>query len=700
MMNRKTAGIFSIIMAVQLCLAPGAGVSVHAAELEEGQLFEDSSEGVESFEDDSASDVQSAENPAGNGSAEEFSDDEGFGDGDVETFSAEDTDQSQQNMQELVLNVQDGEDLTVKLNTLLAQARDKATDEKPCKVIVPPGNYTLTGTLHMYSNIYLYAEGATITKTSPRKEILLRLGDSQTSAGGYDGYRNITIEGGTWDANYESVEDKEGLGGFVGFRIGHATNVTVKNVTFLNNLKSHFLELAGVKNAEVTGCTFRGYWKDFEGGGQECIQIDACMPRIFPGYLPYDGSVCENIVIKNNTFEDVFAGIGSHSMMFDRPYKNITICDNQFSNLKKRAVWCLNYQDTVVTGNTMSNVGGGVYVRSVYTRNAHTSNGQEVSPEGNQYSENILIADNQITVLEPTVIDGKQWDGYGIWISGEVSQGSAGETIPSEDDDPENTANPTTNGVPAGRYIVRGVTAKNNTISGNCDGIKISLAEDCVCRGNTIRLSENHTYNNMGISVVKGSNIKMSYNNISGGNGYGIYAAGTEASQKTCLIYGNTVSGFEKDGIFAARLASGSRIERNKVSANAKNGILVKYTGNSIIDGNYIFKNKERGLLLQKCESAGITDNFASANGMNGIEINVKSDNSRVQGNICGSNAKSGLRIANSKQVSVDGNSFRGNKAYAAEFVNSRLCSYKGNSFEGNGHSDRIHTKNSKIPKK
>ncbi len=115
--------------------------------------------------------------------------------------------------------------------------------------------------------------------------------------------------------------------------------------------------------------------------------------------------------------------------------------------------------------------------------------------------------------------------------------GSAGETIPSEDDDPENTANPTTNGIPAGRYIIRGVTARNNTISGNCDGIKFSLAEDCSCRGNTVRLSDSHTYNNMGISVAKGSNIRVSYNNLSGGNGYGIYAVGTEASQKICRIY-------------------------------------------------------------------------------------------------------------------------------------------------------------------
>lgn len=222
MMKRKTAVIFGIIIAAQLCLTPYAGVKVQAAELEEGQMFEDSSEDSETFGDVSIPDTQSVEKTEEN----EFGDDDGFSDGDVETFSAEDADQFRENMQELVLNVQDGEDITVKLNTLLAQARDKATDEKQCKVIVPPGNYTLTGTLHMYSNIYLYAEGATITKTSPRKEILLRLGDTQKSAGGYEGYRNITIDGGIWDSNYECVEDKGGPGGFVGFRIGHATNVT------------------------------------------------------------------------------------------------------------------------------------------------------------------------------------------------------------------------------------------------------------------------------------------------------------------------------------------------------------------------------------------------------------------------------------------------------------------------------------------
>ena len=38
MMKRKTAVIFGIIIAAQLCLTPYAGVKVQAAELEEGQM--------------------------------------------------------------------------------------------------------------------------------------------------------------------------------------------------------------------------------------------------------------------------------------------------------------------------------------------------------------------------------------------------------------------------------------------------------------------------------------------------------------------------------------------------------------------------------------------------------------------------------------------------------------------------------------
>ena len=75
MMKRKTAVIFGIIIAAQLCLTPYAGVKVQAAELEEGQMFEDSSEDSETFGDVSIPDAQSAEKTEEN----EFGDDDGFG---------------------------------------------------------------------------------------------------------------------------------------------------------------------------------------------------------------------------------------------------------------------------------------------------------------------------------------------------------------------------------------------------------------------------------------------------------------------------------------------------------------------------------------------------------------------------------------------------------------------------------------------
>ena len=126
---------------------------------------------------------------------------EDFTAGETEDFSDGSASEGKQGVYRTVtLQIKDGEDITAPLNTLLWKLKDKATDENPYKIIIPPGNYNLTGTLCMYSNMYLYAQGATITKTSVNKHILLRLGNTLESEGGYNGYRNIVIDGGTWDS--------------------------------------------------------------------------------------------------------------------------------------------------------------------------------------------------------------------------------------------------------------------------------------------------------------------------------------------------------------------------------------------------------------------------------------------------------------------------------------------------------------------
>ena len=475
---------------------------------------------------------------------------------------------------EAVLHLEEGEDFVTELNILLYKAKDLATDEHPYKVIIPPGNYEMSGTVCTYSNIHLYAVGAVIKKVSEKKQILLRLGNSEVSEGGYDGYRNITIEGGTWDCNYASCTNKEEPGGFVGFRIGHATNVTIKNVTFLNNLKSHFLELGGVKHALVTGCTFEGYWTPHETTGQECIQIDVCLDEIFPRYQPFDGTVTTDVVIENNVFQNVFSGAGSHSMVFDRPYTNIVIRNNVFRNVKKGAVGLLNCKDSTVANNVMQNVGAGVTVTSMRGTHSHVLEGQTATAKQNQAPQNVLVSNNSITLAQPCKIAGALWRGYGIQIAGQNVTKSY-------------------YGTPVGYYFIRGVTASGNQISGPGNGIRLDRTGSCIISNNNISLTRPAEFTNFGIYLGGSLNNRITYNVVKNAGNIGIYTYTTSAYRYASTgnkILNNQVSGCASDGI---RIASGSDktvLQKNTCTGNGRNGI---YVDKSLV--NYLIYNNVTG---------------------------------------------------------------------------------------------------------
>ena len=535
-------------------------------ETEVPDVFGDSTEEEELFGDNSDTEIFSQSGESDSQEGQE-------GDGDPFTT-----------MTEVTLQADNGMDITGILNSLLSEVHWRATDSNPYKVIIPPGSYQLSGTICLYSNIHLYAVGAVITKTSTTKHILIRLGSSQESAGGYDGYRNVTIEGGTWDSNYEICENKEAPGGFVGFRIGHATHVVIKDVTFLNNLKSHFLEFGGVKDARVTGCTFRGYWEPYESGGQECIQIDSCKDYIFPSYLPYDGTTCEDIYIDGNTFENVFAGVGSHSMMFGRPYRNITITNNTFRNIKKRAVWCLNYQDSLVAGNTMENVGGGVYVRSIYSSNTHTVDGQPVDNTMNQEPENLVIRDNKIKMAKSSNIAKSFWRTFGIQVIGEKVKNSS-------------------TGIPDGQYVVKGVTIEGNTISGPGNGIRLSLADNCEVSSNTLKLQKPSRFTNIGIYLGAGSQNTIKNNTVEKAWNSGIYVYNGGASYKISstnnVLTGNRVESCDADGILIDPQSNNTTLTKNIAVKNDGSGIAVYRSTVSALDENLVQNNKNYGIYAE-----------------------------------------------------------------------------------------------------
>lgn len=628
--------------------------------------------------------TEGAEDFSGEEGTDAFSDDSSLnsnGDLDVEAFDAEafDTDTfsddsasdngifdnkssegglSDNETREFTLGAASGEDITAKLNTLLLKAGKQATDDKPCKVIIPPGNYQMTGTICLYSNIHLYASGATITKTSTNKHILLRLGNTQESAGGYEGYRNITIEGGVWDSNYESVLNKEGAGGFVGFRIGHATNVTVKDVTFLNNLKSHFLELAGVKDALVTGCTFRGYWTPYEEGGQECIQLDACKDYIFPGYLPYDGSVCENVTITNNVFEDVFAGVGSHSMMFDKPYRNVTVTSNRFTNLKKRAVWFLNYMDSRVENNVMTNVGAGVDVQSMHDKNVHINEGQQVSSEGNHQTGNILVSGNTISLAKGRVISGSYWRASGVQILGKKMSGSS-------------------TGVPDGVYTMQNVQVKNNTITGPGNGVRLELADNCQVSGNSIRLSRPEKFTNLGIYLGAARENTISSNKVERSANTGIYLYNGKNSYN--------------------RTSRRNSITLNTLISCGAEGIKTAYHSDyTKIYQNTVLYSRSMGIEISRCCRNEVLSNKVYRSGLDGIRVDSATVNTTVDKNRCWQNERCGIALYSKRIISVSGNNILENGKHGMYCSGAGIQTAKGNKMVKNASSYEIYARNTK----
>ena len=582
-----------------------------------------------------------------------------YGDnGEVDFFSADDFESNIEEEPEektITLNVTDGSDITAMLNTALDIMGKRATDAAPCTVVIPPGNYQISGTICMYSNLTLDARGAVLTKTCTDKHVILRLGTEVTSEGGYEGYRNIVILGGTWDFNYQVVENKESPGGFVGFRIGHARNVTIKDVTFLNNLKSHFLEIAGVKDVVVSGCVFRGYWPDYEGGGQECIQLDACLDYIFPGYQPFDGAVCENVLVENNIFEDVFAGVGSHSMIYDRPYRNIVIRGNTFRNIKKRAVWCLNYIDSVVEDNVMENVGGGILVSSLYYANTHLAPGAASGAAGNHQESGIVLQRNQISISDIDRINHTAWKGYGIQIQGSrvtESQSAAGK------------------GIPAGLYKERGVTVADNTITGYGNGIRLYLADRCELVNNRLNLQENTEFSNMGIYLSASSGNRISGNQVSGSRNVGIYGyngGNLNVPSENNQILKNTISDTGGDGILLESGCNGVVVNGNRILSGKKSGIIIWGSENCQITGNQISDCALDGIYLENVGKAVIKSNKivkVNGRGMQLIGSQVKS----LYRNLVNGCKKCGLYVSQSR--------ISGNKKNRMEYNGSTYAIY------------------------
>ena len=230
-------------------------------------------------------------------------------------------------------------------------------------VTLPKGEYYLDRTLYVYSNTTIKVEkGAKFYKNRVYGAVIE--GGILSDRGGYEGCKNITIDGGLWDAK-AIMNLSEGT---ETFRFIHASNITIKNAEFSNLPEdSHFVVLAGSKDVLIENCSFHGYGDDGDSHREpkEAVQLDvAHSVEIVPTdqWIVWDDLPCKNVTIQNCEFYDYSRAIGSHTAVAGIYHENIVIRNNVIRDMEEVALKLYQYKDSLVSGNEISNCAGGIVV--------------------------------------------------------------------------------------------------------------------------------------------------------------------------------------------------------------------------------------------------------------------------------------------------------------------------------------------------
>lgn len=530
----------------------------------------------------------------------------------------------------------------------LDEAKNFATDDKRYKIIVPAGEYNIDRNLNIYSNTWLYLEeGATINKCFT-SGTMIKNGVSTSAYKGYDAFKNIKLEGGTWNGNcFSDVYGKDKAADFSNIRIGHASNVELKNVNIINNKGGHHIEFGGVNGLKVTGCTFKDFYctpnSTNASGGKEALQLDVLHnEEIFIGYQEFDDSQTKNVIIENNTFENLFRGVGSHSMVLGRYYDNIIIRNNTFKNIKQQAIIAYGFKNSKIMDNVMTNVGTGIDFRYMTKTGSNfympNDANEEVVIDDNA---NTTISNNLIQVVKNSLI----LDPCGIRIFGY-----------------NNTSN---NKLIKYNYKVKNIIVKSNKINSQakairCDNVYYSLFEK-----NVVTTSKSGNTENA-ITFAESSNNKVIGNKVTSSGNVGIYVF---TNSKYNNVSNNTVYG-AKDCAIKVFNNSTNNVINGNVLYNSKTGIAIAEYSSATANKNNIYKNTEYGIHVYRYSSINASNNIISSHSAHGISITNISTGNRLLNNKIISSKKNGIYLEKVSKSYVKGNSIS-KSGYSGIYVGS-----------------------------
>ncbi len=460
------------------------------------------------------------------------------------------------------------DDPAVVVEEALKLAKENASAEYPITVYVPSGTYYMSKCLHIYSNTNLILQPDTFfIRKKEENYNLLKAGLQDEVNTGYTGYMNINISGGVWDCAYKGTS--------CGMRFAHCMNVTLQNVTILNNYNSHHMELAAANNFKILNCRFSGYKRTNTADGQ-AIQIDILHNSThFPSYEKFDDTPCMNVTVDSCSFENVYAGVGTRSGVIGSYFDNIRITNNSFVNVKDTAISAFNYRNSVIENNYISSSTIGVFFENFPVTNLagkfYMPNSKSAATDIINYS-NCSISNNTIGINNNTGRDISS----GIAVCGGVL-----------------TENEASYGLQLGSYHIDNITVSNNTIKTNRNsyGIILRYVNSSSITGNNVKANSRETNGCSAIDLEHSSNNTVASNRLdSYYNGISV----TKSSLKNKFTYNAILNSF-KYAYSADQTAGGTVYNTNRYKNNSAKFLVGEKTyKDKKVTGLKVVKNKKK----------------------------------------------------------------------------------------------------------
>lgn len=523
------------------------------------------------------------------------------------------------------------------------------------EVDIPEGTYYIERSVPIYSNTLLKADPkAVIINRSPEGIMIFSRhlaedgtfcpGDETCTHGEYSQIENVTIDGGTWDSN-----NLQGQGNNLVFQFRHAHNITIKN-TVCKNATNHFINISGVDTACIENVVCRdaikylgrdpAFWGDFPIGDasryniMEAVHIDYLDPEAESKAFPLDGTPSKNIKVSGCTFDNVFAGIGTHHYSAqNRNADNIEISNNTFLNIK---------------GGNCINLYG---FKNTFIHNNTTDSGQDFVYSMGSASQ---IKDNQISSV----------DKVGIYLGEQSTAQISGNEITNTEtgicfsgNSLDCTVNNNVLKTMANNAILVSESSSaeisDNKISDiSVTGIRI-MTQSTACVSNNTITNVGLKESSHGVYVSDESNAVIQNNTISKPSSCGIVVLTKSAAE----VKGNTISETKEHGI---NIAEGINISvsDNQIKTTGKNGIVLTKCSDAVVENNKTELADNFGIFASECPNVKIHNNIVNKPGANGINV-YYSDGSVTRLNKVNNAKGIGIKLLSSNRSAVNDNTVK-----------------------------------------